>query len=41
VGTGGIKPCVSSFVGDQFLPGQVHIIACEVEHRYIRMYSVY
>jgi nitrate/nitrite transporter NarK len=28
VGTGGIKSCVSSFVGDQFVPGQVGSTLC-------------
>ena len=26
IGSGGIKPCVSAFMGDQFGPGQVHLL---------------
>src|SRR4030095_8612182 len=26
LGAGGVKPCVSAFVGDQFRPGQSHLL---------------
>ena len=33
LGTGGIKPCVSAFGGDQFIDGQVAIlIPCVYAH---------